>query len=268
MLRSLGSILVLFALCCSYVQANMRGPRVFINKGMEDIRSNDFDLTVLKEELNFDADEPYTPSNLSTTGQHVRVSAKYTIYAEQNSVYTFNFVSAKPAKAKAFINNQSIDIKRIVPENYAERRINSGKFQTMFKGEIKEGVNTIQVSYSQKMSYFETGHGYFSDGDFKTSFEYHLYPLKEWTLDPDFVLTVKVSFKDDTGLSKYFFGSDYTVEIMGFDNVNTNDNDRPKNPRKADNIQVSLEQNSPSDRLTVSAQFDSNFPDVLEIICR
>lgn len=261
---------ILLALICSNSYANMRAPMGYLNHGMEEIRTDQTGLlTVIKEDLHFEAGYPFLSSVKKANEQKVRVNAKYIIFSEKESNYTFEFVSGKASDIEILVNKDKTDVKQLASKIESEYEM--GIYQLEFTSKINKGFNTIEASYVQKMSYIEYGYGYFFDGEFSTYLDYYLYPLKEWRLGPNFTLNISASFKDDTGFSKHIFGSDYDINMYVEDRsdyLKLMQGERHYMVRPENKTPVEIDKSTPNNILKVFKQFKSDFPDVIRIECK
>jgi hypothetical protein len=87
-------------------------------------------------------------------------------------------------------------------------------FNAEFEGGLLAGENLISVEYDQLLSAGEEDFGYFRTGRFIRSFTYFLWPLKEWTLDPDFQLEIEVIYPEP-GFLAGLFGSKHQRPVCG-----------------------------------------------------
>lgn len=76
--------------------------------------------------------------------------------------------------------------------------------------ELPAGKQDITIEYKQALSYFESGHSYFSDGKWQQEFTYELWPIAEWQWANDFSAELKFSVAMRPG----FLGIGYKGDIM------------------------------------------------------
>jgi hypothetical protein len=261
-------IILLLSLCAAGVSApdaNMRAPYTVQFRGAEELRTSIRGLIVIKEDLVFDCDSPYKGKLDEVMKQirYVRVTAAYSIRAAQSSAASFDFISTEPVTADVSINESTVASSS--PVLIEERKstgfhaINNSIYRIPFSGVLKEGTNTITITYRHPMSVFERSYGYFTKSRFSTMFTYYLKPLREWTLDSGFAMSIRIRFKDDTGWSKNIFGSDYEIHAYGVSEKDIDYSDKE--------IKTALNKKSPSDTLEVTHAYASDFPEQLSISC-
>lgn len=261
-------IILLISLCiagASTPDANMRAPYTAQYRGTEELRTSLRGLIVIKENLVFDCDSPYrgTLDEVMKQIRYVRVTAAYTIRAAQSSAASFDFISTEPVTADVSINESTVSSSSpvLIEDNKSTgfHAINNSMYRIPFFGTLKEGTNTITITYRHPMSVHERNYGYFTKSRFSTMFAYYLKPLREWTLDDTFAMNICIRFKDDTGWSKKFFGSDYEIHAYGVSEKDIDYSDKE--------IKTSLNKKSPSDTLEVTHTYASDFPERLSISC-
>lgn len=66
-------------------------------------------------------------------------------------------------------------------------------YQAVFSGNIRTGMNILNIKYRQPLTILERSYGYFTDSRSIEQFTYQLGPLKEWALADNFSLQVTLS---------------------------------------------------------------------------
>jgi hypothetical protein len=252
----------------SPANANLRAPYIHQFRGVENLRTALTGLTVLKETLLFDADQPYGGTLRTAMAQKrmVRVTAVYTIRSDSEATGNFEFIVTVPVAASISVNNSSVAAAAPVCIETGKKGtficFDNSKYGISFQGHIIKGLNTVSVYYSHPMAAVETSYGYFKKSLFSTQFNYYLSPLKEWPLDTSFSLTITIRFKDDTGQIKKVFGSDYSISIAG---VDENESNHAGSAGK--NLTFAPTEKLPGGALEYSHTFNRNFPDILSVSC-
>lgn len=122
-----------------------------------------------------------------------------------------------------------------------------------FSVSLPAGAVRLQVRYSQEPALHEHDYGYFKKGRFVSSLRYELWPLREWTLAPDFALHLEVRLlQRRPGFWQRAFGKRRDLRCAGL-----SDNSQQPLPGAA---------RQEAEALVFSTALSSTFPDRLE--CR
>jgi hypothetical protein len=256
--------------------ANLRAPGMAQFMGSGAIKK--MNGIVLSEKLILECDQPYTAKHIKrgvlSSGPHsVQVTAIYTIMSPMETQISTSFVLADPMPVTVEINGKSVKTETPVKISTGEsephrfRTIDNTLYEASFSGKLIKGLNTIAIRYRQPMGFFEAHHGYFVTSRFHSFFTYALWPLKDWNLSKDFRLDITVSTRDDTGITKVIWGSDYRIKLYGNnkEKIVTEQND-VQYQRGHQAIIKTTVLDTPRDILTVISSSDAGFPDVLTIV--
>lgn len=213
-------ILLSAAAIVAPLYANMRAP-VHVEHGSSELRGMPAELRVLGETLEFQCPEAYKgkPDFAAFAARTCRVRVLYRISATSATQVKLAFVFAGKGDvtwkhAGKVTSSQAAALKstdkkvcRYCPEDMknilaAEQIV-----------EIVPGNNEIEVSYEQALSYDESGHSYFSAGNWSQGFSYELWPLAEWQWASDMYAEVKFSIAARSG----FLGIGYKDDRMQCD---------------------------------------------------
>jgi len=270
-------LLMLVTMTCFHgqAQANMRAPYSEKYSGSGEIHSLIDGLVVMKEELDFDCDFPYRGSldEVQRMVREVRTSATYWVMAKETMRTGFDFILTVERPVVASING---DLAASGAPVMLKERSGKGwstpvdsRYKVSFAGELRAGLNTINVRYVQPMSVDERIGGFypfFMTSTFASYFSYDLSPLREWVIDDAFTMKVRISFKDDTGWSKALTGSDYRARVYGLskEKVEYNPYDYPGRTRVEIPISNSAGNSDSGDIREFQILFRKDFPDTLE----
>lgn len=173
---------------CSAAYANMRAPRSINHAPSFSLRSaQTSQLTVEKERLNIDCHY-----------QSCDVQAVYFIQSDIQADMTFVFVLPDNTPVQASLSGT------LRPTTVTQDKSHSWTgpesdtrqlplYQAAFSGNIKSGLNIINIKYNQPLTILERAYGYFTDSRSIEQFTYQLGPLKEWKLSDNFSLEVSLS---------------------------------------------------------------------------
>lgn len=76
--------------------------------------------------------------------------------------------------------------------------IRQGRFAVAWQA----GKHKLTMEYVQQLGFQESGHSYLSDGEVEKTFVYELWPLRTWTLAPEF--EIKVMVQSDADAPSFF----------------------------------------------------------------
>jgi hypothetical protein len=195
--------------------ANMRAPRVVEQESSSALFPAE-GLVVLGEELGFECGL-----------DQCDVRAVYRVKAEAEQELEFEFLMPDGVGVTARVGEGSSEAKvseyeakeaekALVRDEYSWRE--DGKLhKAVFRGVVKVGENVIEVRYKQPLAAMERDYGYFKDGRFVHAMRYEVWPLKQWTLDAGFELTVKARFvrQEEAGWWARSFGEVPTMACEG-----------------------------------------------------
>lgn len=216
-LSQIGFFCIFLAAFASPLSANMRAP-VHIQHGSSELRGMAANLRVLTEVLEFHCPESYKgkPDMKAFEARTCNVRVVYRISASAATQVKLAFVYAGKGDVqwkvggKTFRSSpqllKSTDKKicSYCPDEM--KRVNSAE-QVV---DLVSGINDVEVSYEQALSYDESGHSYFSDGRWAQGFTYELWPIAEWQWAPDFHAEMKFSIAARSG----FLGIGYKDDKM------------------------------------------------------
>lgn len=197
--------------------ANLRAPIESPEESSQVLRPASPDLVVEYENLFFDLGTPYSGDAWTVRNQKrlARIEAEYAVQSPREATYTFEFVMPQANRAEVSINAASVPAKapELLPRD-EKKREQPDSWKVAFTGKLQQGLNIIRVSYQQPLGMHEVDYGYFKSSKWKSFVDYELWPLKGWTLGPDFRINVETSVDDDTFVIKRWFASRHTVKAL------------------------------------------------------
>ncbi|MCS3433963.1 hypothetical protein [Klebsiella sp. BIGb0407] len=238
MFKSCTLVLAALIAFCTLAHANMRAPmRIEYAPSFSLNAPKASQLIVEKEKLNIDCGY-----------QYCEVQAVYFIRSEISEELAFEFILPKNTPVEARVTG-TLRPTRVTQDESQTWTLPEWRsrhlplYQAAFSGNIRAGMNIINIKYRQPLTILERSYGYFTDGRFIEQFTYQLGPLKEWTLADDFSLQVRLSSlrkrpERDGGWSLIRSRS---VTCFTADRIREND----------------------SDHLNLMLTFGKNFPDTL-----
>lgn len=185
-------------LCPALTLANMTAPRA-VPSPSGALEAMSQGLTALSEELIFDC------------GEICRIRAVYRIRVERAGDYTLAFIlpRAEPVEVRAggrLLKVDSHEFNWLLPEmeqRPASIMEKAAMARARFTARLAAGVQTMDIRYQQAWGEDQRfAGGYFHRRKPARRISYELWPLKEWSLDPGFRLTVRISIDPDTALHK------------------------------------------------------------------
>jgi len=194
-----------------HARANLRAPRRLPQDGSSALYGVAA-VEVKREELSF-----------ACTRDTCEVTASYTVQADQAQQVELSFIVPGSARVHAKVAGNAVTPRVISAEALSPRELESLSLDTrsdtqtlhkaVFHAALAAGQNVIEVRYTQRGDGVERGYGYFSEGHFVYQLRYELWPLKEWTLAPDFTLTLHVAYQREKApsLVKRWFGGFQTI---------------------------------------------------------
>lgn len=175
-------------LFCTMTQANMRAPMHIHYPPSFTLSSPQTDqLTVEKEKLNIDCNY-----------QHCDVQAVYFIRSAIRAELAFIFILPEKVPVQASVTGTLRPAIVTLDESHTWTSPFPGDdqfplYQAAFSGNIRPGINIINIKYRQPLTILERAYGYFTDSRSIEQFTYQLGPLKEWNLSDNFSLEVSLS---------------------------------------------------------------------------
>lgn len=166
-------------------------------------------LTVLGETLDFQCDSLYEddPDPEKLQAAACRVKAAYRISAKNRTQAGLEFIGPSAQGMTVLVNGKpsvsevsKIPMPREAAARYAAYSVcrhcgreESFLYSAKFKASFEPGENIVAVVYLQPLASDEISYGYFQSSKWAQGFDYELWPLKEWTLAPDFQLRISIS---------------------------------------------------------------------------
>jgi hypothetical protein len=196
-LKHFFTVLVLCAACSA--QANMRAPFSVVQASSSALHATVpvAGLLVHGEVLSMDC-----------TLKACEVVATYRIQSAVEQDVKLVFVLPNNVAVQAQVNETQVDVAVARVEQPSEMEQWALKMdartrypaleilhQATFGGYLQQGANTIEVRYTQPLSMHERDLGYFRNGRMVSTLVYEVWPLKQWTLAPDFELALRVRFE-------------------------------------------------------------------------
>jgi hypothetical protein len=217
----------------TYIWSNMRAPWMINRYPSYTIISKNKSLIVLKEDLNFNCDSLYEGKGelKKILEKKCDVTAVYWINSENEETYSFEFVLPSRKIVSVDINEdlsekispKPFNISDLEREGYrlsnlcqfCESEVNH-LFTIQFNSKIHVGTNRIQVKYEQPLSISESSYGYFTSSKWFNGFDYELWPLHEWNIDPKFELKIKFTTEVGNAWTR-FINKSLDVGCIGLD---------------------------------------------------
>lgn len=166
-------------------------------------------LTVLGETLEFQCDSLYQedPDPEKLLASSCRVKAAYRISSRGRAQAGLDFIGPSAQGMTVLVNGKPSvsEVTKIPMTREAAARYGAYPvcrhcagdeptlYSAKFKASFETGENIVTVAYLQPLASNEISYGYFQSSKWAQGFDYELWPLKEWTLAPDFKLTVSIS---------------------------------------------------------------------------
>ncbi|MCC6749975.1 MAG: hypothetical protein IT371_20080 [Deltaproteobacteria bacterium] len=157
-------------------------------------------------------------------GERCSLRATYEVHAASAERCVFALLVPEGAIGRTVrVNGKEVRVASLpfVPRSPREKELVPqrpllGKLvRAAFEATLPAGTSRLELSYAQGLSAEERGHGYFSKGRFLHRLEQHLWPLKGWTLAPDFDLAVEVRLpRSRPGWWKRTFGKVRTFRCV------------------------------------------------------
>lgn len=207
------------------VTANMRAPyhrEYRSSSGLTRIEG----VTLLSEKISFEFDRYFTGSagTVSEEKIYCTVKAMYKVSSDNIADAEFEFISPSAESATVMVN----DLNSPVSAKALEKSPGSSQgswsmfyrdlYSLKFSGSLKEGDNTISVTYRQPLSVSEISYGYFSKSLWNTGASYEFAPVKEWKRSVSFLAEIVLSVPYKRGIMDYISGDGIELDAAGFDN--------------------------------------------------
>ncbi len=217
---SLAVIIIL--LMQTSVPANMRAPyhrEYRSSSGLTRIEG----VTLLSEKISFEFDRYFTGNAGAVSGEtnYCTVKAVYRVISDINSDTQFEFISPSAEAASAMVNNltSSVSVNELekTPESSQESwaMFYRDLYSLKFSGNLKDGENTISVTYRQPLSVSEISYGYFRKSRWSTGAAYEFAPIKEWKRAGSFNAEVELSVPYRRSVMDYISGDDIELNATG-----------------------------------------------------
>jgi hypothetical protein len=188
-------VVVLITLASGPAAANLRAPGFVPHSPSSALYAPAGGLTVTGEELSFDCTE------------RCAVTAAYAVTAAKEGRLAFEFIL--PVKEQVAVRvgpaGAAVKVGPAEPLNQREAKAmdaaNARSFRSdrtplyraRFEATLVAGANRIVVTYSQPLGAYERDYGYFKKGRWVQTFQYEVWPLKEWALAPGFTASLTVT---------------------------------------------------------------------------
>lgn len=214
-------IVVILMFTSVFVEANLRAPFILKYSSGGALKPVP-GLTVLHEKLKFDI-KGYAAVNIQDVLKKkyiCLVSAIYTVQCDTPASASFEFISPSDESIAIKVNGITAESR---PETIVKdkdtgtwsRNIKTS-YCIRFKGELKQDINVIEVTYIQPMSITETSYGYFRESRYLTYAGYEFWPIKEWKLHENFKADIEILVPYSWGITDTVFGQDIKVELKGY----------------------------------------------------
>jgi hypothetical protein len=175
--------------------ANLRAPGSVPHAPSSALYAPAGGLTVTGEELSFDCGDT-----------RCAVTAAYAVSAAKADRLAFEFIL--PVKEQVAVRvgpaGAAVKVGPAEPLNEREtkalaaaarsfRNDRASLFRARFEATLAAGANRIVITYNQPLGAHERDYGYFKKGRWVQTFQYEVWPLKEWTLAPGFTAKLTVA---------------------------------------------------------------------------
>jgi hypothetical protein len=198
--------------------ANLRAPGHVPHSPSSALRAPAGGLTVAGEELT------------CACAERCAVTAVYAVTAAKEARLAFEFIL--PVKEQVAVRvGRAGAVVRVGPAEPLNEREAAGLaaagarsfrgdrvplYRARFEATLAAGANRIVVTYDQPLGAFERDHGYFKKGRWVQTFQYEVWPLKEWKLAPGFTAKVTVTMpRPAPGWWKRTFGKVRSIACHG-----------------------------------------------------
>jgi len=213
--RKLFFAAILGLLFAPTLHANLRAP-IRIERGASRLVAAKAAARVLSEKLEFRCPEAYTGKHnyekfqervcqtrvryrIDSPGERLRL--QFVFSGNKNVVWQ---LAGKTTQTEAQTDKPASKTEcRFCPDAMKATMVASHEF------DFPHGESELEIRYEQTLAYIESGHSYFSDGQWEQSFTYELWPIAEWqwgdsvTADLTFTIAARSGFlglgyKDDS----------------------------------------------------------------------
>jgi hypothetical protein len=214
--RAVVAAAVLVALAAPRAEGNLRAPRVIPGSPSSALVAPAESLTVDRELLRFlcGAD-----SCLVTAQYEVTAAAATKVHLE------FILPVQSPVTATTNAAGETVQVVPAAPLRAEEARALTPAlpgapplFRAAFQSALREGQNTVTVSYSQPLGAEEADFGYGKKGRMVQQLRYELWPLREWKRSPGFRVKLAVAIdRPSPGWWKRLFGKPRSLTCLSSD---------------------------------------------------
>lgn len=216
--KSLFAAMVLFLV--QSLSANMRAP-THIEHSSGELRAEPEKtarLEVLGETLEFRCPESYKGKiDFKAFAERVcQASVMYRIRSDAPATVKLAFIFSGKSNITWKIGGKTFVSTPVILRKGEKRYCNfcPDDFNNVQQSEqvisFAAGMNELQVTYAQPLSYDESNYGYFSDGKWWQGFSYELWPIAEWQWAGD----LKAELKFSIGARSGFIGIGYKDDKM------------------------------------------------------
>jgi hypothetical protein len=209
------AVLLLALASASGARANLRAPRTEPHDGSSALYAAT-GVQVLREALDFDC-----------RLQNCEIAARYSLRTESAQELTLSFITPGPVAVRVQLAGADVSTERVQSEplsereraslshwhrGHAESQLHTARFRVL----LPRGQSDLVIAYTQPGDGEEAGYGYFKDGALTYEQRYEIWPLKEWSLAPDFRLTLRVRYARERKprLWQRWFGGVYTLRCL------------------------------------------------------
>lgn len=208
--RVLLLLFLLASLGSTPARANLRAPGSVPHAPSSALYAPAGGLTVTGEELTFDCSE------------RCAVTAAYAVSAAKEGRLAFEFILPVKEQVAVRAGPAGAAVKVGPAEPLGEREAKglaaasarsfrgdcAPLYRARFEATLAAGANRIVVTYSQPLGAYERDYGYFKKGRWVRTFQYEVWPLKEWMLARGFTARLIVTMpRPAPGWWKRTFGT-------------------------------------------------------------
>jgi hypothetical protein len=257
----IGRIILLIGVMFS-ILGNLRAPYMVRYEDSSSIKAVSKDLVVKSELLNFDLGKPYTGniSEINKERKTARVTAVYQIISISEKDYAFEFVMPANEEVSIVINGKkALSEKPALLKNEIKgtsmMQFRNELWKVLFDGKMIAGDNTLEVSYSQPVSFSEVHYGYFTKSKWSSAVGYELWPLAEWRLADDFQMKIVAVMENDGSFVRNIFSGKYDIKLRGQYVIDKNYDDIKE-------VEIKKEEG----KIIITAEFKKTFPARLTVL--
>ena len=203
-------LVLVAALAPAPARANLRAPGYVPHSPSSALYAPAGGLTVTGEELTFECDG------------RCAVTAAYAVTAARAGRLAFEFIlpvkeqvavrvgpageAVKVGPAEPLGAREAKAMRAALARAHRDDRV--ALYRARFEATLAAGANRVVVTYVQPLGAYERDYGYFKKGRWVHTFQYEVWPLKEWTLAPGFTARLTVTMpRPAPGWWKRTFGT-------------------------------------------------------------